>query len=33
MINITKLGKSLYDLIKKNDYKGFPIKYVQSFFK
>lgn len=27
------LGLSLYEFQKKNDYKGFPITYVQSFFK
>lgn len=26
------LGKSLYEIIKKNKYQGFPIKLVQSFF-
>lgn len=27
------LGKSLYDFIKMNNYKGFPLKLLQSFFK
>lgn len=27
------LGKSLYEVIKMNDYHGFSIKMVQSFFK
>lgn len=27
------LGNNLYEVIKKNDYCGFPISYVQSFFK
>lgn len=27
------LGLSLYEFQKKNDYKGYPINYVQSFFK
>ena len=27
------LGKSLYDFIKMNNYKGFPISMVQSFFR
>ncbi|CAD8145506.1 unnamed protein product [Paramecium pentaurelia] len=28
-----RLGKSLYDIIKQNNYIGFPMKYVQSFAK
>ena len=28
-----RLGLSLYDLIKKNNYLGYNIKYVKSFFK
>ena len=27
------LGKSLYDFIKMNSFKGFPLKLLQSFFK
>jgi dual-specificity kinase len=27
------LGASLYDLIKKNNYRGFPLKLVQSFLR
>ena len=27
------LGLSLYELIKKNNYRGFPIKTVQSFLR
>lgn len=27
------LGSSLYDIIKKNNYRGFPLKMVQTFFK
>jgi len=28
-----KLGPSLYDFLKANHYKGYPVKYVQEFFK
>lgn len=27
------LGCSLYDLLKKNDYRGFPLKMVRRFFQ
>ena len=27
------LGCSLYDVLKKNNYRGFPLKTVQSFFR
>lgn len=27
------LGKSLYEVIKQNKYRGFPLRLVQSFFR
>lgn len=27
------MGKSLYEVLKLNQYRGFPMKLVQSFFK